>query len=1043
MLARVLLLLTLLMLPRVAAAQGVTTAAIQGTVSAEDGTPVPGATIQVVNLSNGRRWEVGASAAGRFLLEDVAIGGPYRIEARALGFAPEAKTGIILALGQRLVADFGLRPMAIELAPVTVTAMADPVLSPGRTGPAEIVSGARIAETPNPGRDFLTLTTLSPHAIMSPSSGSAATGGITIGGQNRLLNSFQIDGGTNHDPYTGRLPGRETLPRPISLQAVEEIQVLAAPFDVRHGAFAGGLVNAVTRSGGNAVHGSVFGFLQDNALSGAGVTGKLDDFTTWQGGGAVGGPILRDRAHYFLSVDVQHRIVPDPGPLITDTVGGADTARIGIRYASAVRFQEILRDSFGLDPGTLGPVDGRQPAQDVFGKITVQLGTNNHLEASHHYAHGDRESFAGRRAALYVLSSTRHENPSTANASRLIWTGLIGGRWSHELIVSYLRLRDACWPDANYPAIVVRPVDQGALWAGPQGACAPTSVVQDALELTENVTVGFGSHVVTLGVHGEALHFRDELLPGSTGNWMFLSLDNFAAGRASRYARTLPGPLRTGGVDFRSRRLDVYMQDRWTLTARLALTLGLRVDLPFLPDAVATNDSLQAALGIDTGRLPGGTPLWSPRLGINYDLGGDGRGYLRGGIGLFSGRPPYSWLASAYRDNGSQELFLECRGARVPRFDPVNQPVTCADGMGPRPRLSYFDPDVKFPQNLKLALGFDHRLPGGLVGTVDVLYTQAVHQLYFTDANLLAPVGVAQGEGNRPLYGTIDATGAATPARRNPAFGQVIRVSNKGGDHALSLSAQLRKRFGEWVEASAFYAYTRTRDRMSLVNYPARANLEHTPLDGTLEDRALRTSYFEVPHRVQLGATVRLPHRISLSVLYAGASGTPYTYVITGDANADGIPTGQFVPDIVYVPRDSLDISLDNPADWARLNAVIEGEPCLREQRGRILERNSCRNPWFGTLNARLTKAFATVGGQSVELTADVYNVLNLLNRRWGLYRVTAPTPAWPLLQLAPRYDTNAQRGIYQLNLPTLRDVRDLEGRWSRWLVELGVRYVF
>jgi hypothetical protein len=1031
-------LLLVALVPRLLAAQGVTTAAIQGTVTREDGSRIDGATVRVTNESNGRRWEV-VTRAGRFFLEDVAIGGPYRIEARALGFAPEIRRGMVLALGQRFVADFALRPAAVMLSPVTVTATADPVLNSGRTGPAEIVSAARIAEMPNIGRDFLTLTTLSPQTVISPSSGSAQTGGITIGGQNRLLNSFQIDGGANHDLYTGRLPGRETLPRPISLQAIEEIQVMAAPFDVRHGGFAGGLVNAVTRSGRNEVRGSVFGFLQDNALSGAGVTGKLADFRTWQYGGTVGGPIVRDRAHYFLSVDVQRRVVPDPGPLITDTSAGPDPDRVS--YADAVRFQNILRDTYGLDPGTLGPVNGRQPAQDVFGKISVQLGANNHLEVSHHFADGERESFAGRRSRLYALSSTGQVSPSTANASRLILTSTIGGRWSSELIVSYLHLNDRCRPVADYPVIAVE-TSRGALWAGPQGACSRSSIVQDGLELTENLSAGFGAHVVTLGTRGEVHRVRDDVLGGSQGNWTFLSLDDLAAGRASRYSRTLPGLLRTGGVDFRARQIGVYAQDRWTPTSRLAVTLGLRADLPLLPDAVATNAALKAALGIDTGKLPGGSPLWSPRLGINYDLRGDGRSYLRGGVGLFTGRVPYAWLASAYRDNGAEELFLVCAGARTPAFDPANQPATCTDGTGPTTRLSFFDPDLTLPQNLKVALGVDHRLPGGVVGTVDLLYTRAVHQVYLTDANLQGVVAVARGEGNRPLYGTINAAGVATAARRDPPLGQVVRVSNSSGDEALSLSSQLRKRFGERLEGSALYAYSRARDRMSLVNYPARQNLEHTPLDGPLDDRALRASYFDVPHRVQLSATARLPYEVGVSLLYSGASGTPYTYVITGDANADGIPTGQLTPDIVYVPRDSADMGLVNPANWARLNALIEGEPCLRDQRGRILERNSCRNPWFGTLNARLTKAFPTRAAQSIELVADVYNVANLVNRRWGLYRVTAPTPAWPLLRLRS-YDTSAQRGIYDLSPPILRDVRDLEGRWSRWLMETSLRYVF
>ncbi len=1052
---RTLLLLAFASLPRLSNAQGVTTAAIQGTVTGEDGTPIAGASVRVTNLSDGRRWEVTTRSSGGYLLEDVAVGGPYRIEARALGFAPQARAGIVLALNQRLVAEFTLLTAAVELAPVAVDASADPQFNPSRTGPAEVISAARIAALPNLGRDFFTLTALSPQVAVSPSSARAPTGGIAIGGQNRLLNEFQIDGGVNHDLYTGRLPGRGTLPRPIAIEALEEIQVLVAPFDVRQGGFAGGLANAVTKSGTNIVHGSTFAYLADGALVGKDATGDpVAGFTTWQYGGTIAGPIVHDRAHYFLSVDAQHRVVPDPGPLIADTAGGADLANIGIRYPSATRFQDILRNTYGLDPGTLSSSNGRVPATDVFGKITVQLATNSQLELSHHYSDGDRSGFIDRAYRFYWLSSTGKRDVATANASRLIWTSLLAGRWSSELIASHLRLRDACRPNVSYPQINVN-ADQGVLMAG-TGMTCPTSFVQDAFEVQENLSAAFGVHVLTLGTHVEMLRFEDGQLLGGAGLWRFRHLDSLEAGRAFHYERTLAGPSRTGVVVFHARQLGLYVQDRWQPARGLTLTAGLRMELPVLPDGSATYVPLKDSLGADTGRLPGGKPLWSPRLALNYDLRGAGRTFLRGGIGLFSGRPPYTWLGSAYRDEGTQQLFLLCVGAAAPAFDPVNQPTVCANGAAATPQLSYFDPNVSFPQSLKMSLGLDHRLPGDVVVTVDLLYTRAAHQWYYGAANLPAPVGVAQGEGNRPLYGTIGAaTGVATPGWLTPALGQVVRVSDRSGDRSLTLSVQMRKWLGDRVELNALYAHTRAQDRMSLANFQARPNLQNTPLDGTLEGRRLRTSYFEIPHRLELSAAVRLPHQVRLSLLYAGSSGMPFTYTVTGDANADGIGTAQpFFNDIVYVPRDRTDIELDGNGTapglgtaaqqdsvYALLDGFIRAEPCLREQRGGILERNSCHNPSFGMLNARVTKAFPTLSSHYLELTADVYNVLNLLNRRWGQSRFTAGNPpTLSILQLAG-YDAGAGRGVYQVPLlPRLRQAADLA---SRWQMELSVRYVF
>lgn len=201
--------LALASLPGLLAAQGVTTAAIEGDVAQADGSPIEGATVRVTNTSNGRRWEIVTSASGRYVLEEVGIGGPYRVEVRALGFATARKDGIVLTLGQRFVAVFTLQPAPIELPELIVTSMAHRVLDPGRMGPSEVISGATIAALPNPNRDFLALTLLSPHARFSPSAGAAPSGGISIGGLNRLYNSFQIDGGLGHDLYQGRLPGRE------------------------------------------------------------------------------------------------------------------------------------------------------------------------------------------------------------------------------------------------------------------------------------------------------------------------------------------------------------------------------------------------------------------------------------------------------------------------------------------------------------------------------------------------------------------------------------------------------------------------------------------------------------------------------------------------------------------------------------------------------------------------------------------------------------------------------------------------------------------
>ena len=1035
-----------------------TSAAIQGRVMQPDGNPIVGAIVYVTNTSNGQRWLLNASTAGVYAIENVEVGGPYVVEARAVGHKALRLTIAALALGQRHIADFVLEQAPVELDPVTVAGTANPLTNSGRAGPAQLIPDSAVARLPNVARDIVTLALLSPYVSLRP------LGGISIGAQNPAFNRFQIDGGENGEVYLGREPGGassnalapQVLPRTISLESVRELQVLVAPFDVRHGSFAGGVINVVTKSGTNTAHGSAFAYFENQTLT-APPTARAtaEDFTTWQFGGTLAGPIVRDRLHYLLSADLQRRVVPDPGPLITDTAGGADLQRIGISYASAARFDSILTETYGLDAGTLGPSEGRVEAADLFGKLTLHPSTNSRLELSHHYAHGNRDGFVQRQSRTYRLSSNAEEDVSVQNASRLLWTTVLGGRHANELLLSYLRLHDPCRPNGDLPIIQVSA--GGLLTAGPNQVCPTADIAQELLELTDNLSINRGAHLITLGTHAELLHFRDPLLLNSAGRWVFDNLDSLASGQAGRYEIGLPGPARRV-VDFPVWQLGVYAQDRWMASALLAVTGGLRLDVPFLPDAALTNPTLKASLGIDTGRLPSGGALWSPRFAFSYDLRGDGSTVIRSGIGVFSGRPPYRWVGNAYRDDGIQELQLMCLGADVPHFDPVNQPTSCRLGAGPMPRTSFFDPDLKFPQNLRLSWGIDRRLRGGWVGTVELLYTRAVHEWYWKDANLASPSDTASGEGGRPLYGTIDSGGIAHPLRRDStAFGPVIRVMNRSGGRTASFSVGLQKQFHNGTAFSAAYAYARAEDRMSPVGVNAVANLAGTPLDGTLEDRHPRRSFFDIPHRVSASAMVRLPYQVQLSLVYSGGSGTPFTYVVDGDVNADGMGARPFTNDIIYLPRDRADISIDGNGPAVGVGTTLQQdsvydllanyiaqEPCLREQHGRILARNSCRNGWLGFVNLRLAKTVSLPAQRSLEIAADVFNFLNLLSSRWGRYRATmdgiSVTGATLRLLELGGYDAANGRGVYRVSLPARNKVVDAA---SRWRVQLGARYRF
>ena len=326
--------------------------------------------------------------------------------------------------------------------------------------------------------------------------------------------------------------------------------------------------------------------------------------------------------------------------------------------------------------------------------------------------------------------------------------------------------------------------------------------------------------------------------------------------------------------------------------------------------------------------------------------------------------------------------------------------------------------------------------PGNIVGTLDLLFTLGVSTFRIVDVNLTPPVATAAGEGGRAIYGSIDpATGDTESSRISPELLGVYQISNGSGDRAYSVTAQLGKRFLDGTELSLAYTYTERQGQGEQRRGSRHHQCRSTPVDGTLEHRELRTSLWGAPHKVTLVATTNLPLGLRLGLTYTAFAGPPYTYVLQGDPNADFFSPEEGVSnDVVYVPKDAGDISLENPAQFAALDRLIQSEPCLRAHRGRLLERNSCRNPWVHDTQARLAKRFRLAARRELELTADLFNVLNFIDSDWGLIRETVGTEGRvvPLLQLL-RYDESRARGIYRV-LPVFRHA----DMGVRWRLQLG-----
>jgi hypothetical protein len=1047
---------------RPAAAQGVTTAAVAGRITDDAGAPVGSAELILVNTTTGERHSTRTRADGWYSVENVSVGGPYTATARALGFEPKTATGFMVTLGQRLALDLSLKRAAIEVAAVSVEAESNPLTSTSRTGAQTVVSDRAIQRLPTLNRSFTDFMSTAPQIV-----------GRSVTGQNDRFNNIQIDGGSNNDLFnlgsTNGTPGGSVNARPLNIEAVKEYQILIAPFDVRQGGFVGGLVNAVTKSGTNDWHGAAFGYTQNQNFVGKQVADSsvpVAEYQQQQYGFSLGGPIIKDRVHVFVSGDFRHDARPFASSLQLGPSGDTTGTGVGITAARFDSVRNILINQYGFDPGGYAAPIIPNPETNLFAKIGYELGTNSHFELSGAYVnanrfvlgHSYRANYTSASANLrdgYILGNSGYDFTDRTRTVRAKWTSMLGSRYSNELIVGYSTIKDVRELPNRVPLILVGGNSAGSyIAAGAERFSQANSLDQTVVEVSDNVTFMMREHQVTLGTHNEFFHFVNVFFPGSIGIWNFASPDSLANALPNQYFRALPTVQRPDGplADFRVKQWGFYAQDRFSPIKNLTVTAGLRIDVPSQP-APSTNPILRDSVtfpaiggtGINTGAFPSGNILWSPRLGFNYDVTGDRSTVLRGGVGIFSGRPPYVWVANAYGNTGQEQQSLYCVGATVPTFtvNPDSQPTSCAAApTAGRPSIVYFDSDFKFPQAMKLAIGIDQQLGWGMVGTVDFLLTQAVNQFFLQDVNLVGPQGTSSGEAGRVRFGSINAaTGASTAARVTARYADVIRNTNASGDRSTSLTAQLQKRFSNGIEFAASYTYGHSLDRISMTSDITGSNYSFSVLDGTPDHRNLRTSFFDRPHKVTLSASLNAPLDTRFSLTYNGLSGTPFTYVVNGDPNADGISGN----DPVYVPRNASDITTQNATQTAQIEAFINGEKCLSENRGRILPRNACRNKWQNLLNARISKVVPTLTGHSIEITADMLNVLNFLNSSWGLQRVTGTGfENQNFIRLAG-YDAVNQRGIYTPNTPSfpIKDQVTLNALGSRWVFQLGARYTF
>jgi len=1054
--------------------QGVTSGSMTGLITDDLDDPLPGATIRAVHTPSGTSYTMVTQPNGRFTIPSMRTGGPYHVEVSFIGFETRVYENINIALGQRYVLNVKMSDEDFELDAVTIAGFKDNLLNDERTGAATTINRQALTTMPTLSRSVQDFTRLTPQS-----------NGESFAGQDPKAINFSLDGSIFNNAFglTGSIPSAPTNSTPISLDAIEEIQVNIAPYDVTQGGFTGASINAITRSGDNEIRGSAFINSRNERMVGTNARGTevvTSDFNVQQYGFRLGGPIIKNKLFFFVSAESERRSDPN-SPFIANAPGrtGANVTRVLKSDMNELR--DFLVSNFNYDPGLFEDYNLPTVSDKFLIKFDYNINEKHHLSARFNTLISSRErpvartslGFGGRNQNLFSLNFQNSNYLLNDN----IYSGIIelnstfGNRFSNELRFGLTSNRNfRSWEGGDFPMVDILQDGRNYITFGTDLLSPNRALNSDIWQFQNNFSAYLNNHTLTAGVNFEFFNFDYTFTPTFFGHYVYNSLEDFyrdAAGevvelrRFQRQFSALPG----GAVPTANTRAYIasaYVQDEINVTNNFKLTLGVRLDVPFYDQTALFNPEAAQldfrrpngeAINIRTDQLPDPQFMWSPRLGFNWDVKGDRTFQVRGGTGLFSGRPIYVNISNMVNTNGMlQGQIREDNTTNFP-FNPDPNAYIPENGGTPETYdLAYIDPRFRNPQVWRTNIGIDKELFGGIVGTIEGIYTAQVHDLLFYDANLLPPTRTLAGPDNRPLYGFSDEAN-----RRNPNITNAVVLDNTSQGYAYSLTFQLKKYFDNGLHAMGAYTYAKARNMVdgNTQHFLSYENI-HSVRGGNFPD--LGFSLDDQRHRFISSVGYRKEYAKNLattiSLFYELGNQGVESYVYNTDINGDLIAGN----DLIFVPTETqllemqfepltLNGTLYTADDQRRIfNDFIQQDPHLNSRRGNYAVRNAVQFPLVGRLDFSIMQEFfITAGGKrnTIQLRADIFNFTNMLNNNWGVGQIIANESPIGIVNIdpitnVPTYRLNPARG----EMPTNTFVRTAN-IGDVWQMQLGVRYIF
>lgn len=1067
----------------------VTSGSIGGNVTTRgDNVALPGVTIEAVHLPTGTRYTTATNSNGRYVIPNARIGGPYRITAALEGFKGSTVQNAQVRIGETTEVPIALGLAAVSEA-ITVTASSDPIINPNRTGSESQVSTKQIETLPTVNRSLQDYARTNPYFVIDPRDESQTT--MQVAGRNNRYNNIQIDGAVNNDLFglaaTGT-PGGQANTQPVSLDAIQQIQLVVSPYDVRQGGFTGGGINAVTRSGTNKLSGSVFGtkrsasnvgknvpvFIPAN-FSGNGsrtaITEKpITNFSYSQFGGRLGGAIIQDRLFFFVNGERNRKSQPEgnsaDGTAGTNYSNATQDAVCGnVPGCSAERLRQDLMTRFNYDPGLLGDLGKLTPSNLGFLRLDLNASAGNALTLRHNYVKGSTDVASNRSSGQFRFPTSIYTQADRTNSSVAQLNSVLTASAYNEARIGVQTIKDARVTPVIFPSIEIGGTNQNAtLNAGTERFSGANSLNQKITEITDDFTWTRGNHTIVLGTHNELFKFKNLFLSEAYGYYFYPTLAAFenqtcptiTSGIGCEYRisyATGSDPRRP--TAFGAQQYGVYASDQWHMNNNLTLTFGIRGDKPRFNDTPSFNPAVQTAIGFNTATHPAEEIVVSPRIGFNWNPGG-GKQQLRGGIGVFAGRAPYVWVSNAYGGTGVEQVSLACRSidkCAVPAFnaDPLNQPKLGAAGAL---SVDLIDPNFKFPRVLRGTLGYDRELFWGVRGTLELLYSRTQEDVYYQNLNYVQAA-------------TSPLDGRPTYARRTTALVDATILTNTTKGSEVVQTLQLVRPFAHGVTLSGNYAHQNAKSAFDATSSRAISNWRFQHNRGDIFTPQLGRSAFEQKHRFNLSATYDLatgPFNHTFGLFYNAQSGRPYSLLLGGDPNRDTNASN----DLLYIPGGA-DKFILCPSNATTPTAT---SPCgsrtaldsglfqnyitaagLDPTKARIINKYESFEPWSRHLDFHYGLQLP-VKIAFTEVTLDMLNLLHYFDKNQGNVYFVSNQNVTPVTYVAqdaatgkPIYregsttlDASGNRTFGSLTPGRQFSIADLP---SRWQMRLGLRVTF